>query len=69
MKRNIGNLDKFLRIFFAALFVALYLTGVVKGPIGIIMLLIALMFVVTAVFGICPLYSVFGWTTRKKVSS
>jgi hypothetical protein len=69
MKKNIGNIDKALRIIFSALFVALYLTGVIDGILGIVILAIAAMFLVTAVIGICPLYSVLGWNTGKKASS
>ena len=68
MKMNMGTLDKTLRIIFAALFVALYITGVIRGALGIVILLIAAMFLITSIFGICPLYSVFGWNTRKKAA-
>ncbi len=66
MKKNMGTIDKALRIIFAALSVALYLTGVFKGTLGIIVLLIAAMFLITSIFGICPLYTLFGWNTGKK---
>lgn len=69
MKKNMGALDKALRIIFAALFVALYLTKVVTGTWGIIMLLVAAMFLITTIFGVCPLYTVFSWNTGKKASS
>ena len=68
MKKNMGTLDKAVRIIVAALFAALYLTGVIRGTLGIVILLIAAMFLITSIFGICPLYSVFGWNTGKKAS-
>ena len=68
MKKNMGTLDKTLRIIAAALLVALYLTGVIRGTLGIVILLIATMFLITSIFGICPLYSVFGWSTGKKAA-
>jgi len=68
MKKNMGTLDKTLRIIAAALLVALYLTGVISGTLGIVILLIAAMFLITSIFGICPLYSVFGWSTGKKAA-
>jgi hypothetical protein len=66
MKKNMGSADKVIRIVVAALFAVLYLTGVIKGTLGIILLLIALVFVITSFFGVCPLYSLFGLNTMKK---
>lgn len=69
MKKNMGKIDKALRIISAALLVALYLAGVAKGTLGIIFLAISAMFLVTSILGICPLYTVFGWNTGKKAVS
>jgi|WetSurMetagenome_2_1015567.scaffolds.fasta_scaffold02050_3 hypothetical protein len=68
MKKNLGTLDKALRIISAIALVALYLTGLIRGTLGIIILLIAAMFLVTSILGICPLYPLFGWNTRKKAA-
>ena len=66
MKKNMGTVDKVLRLLGAVLLVVLYLTGVVSGTLGIIFLLIAVMFVVTSILGFCPLYLPFGINTNKK---
>jgi len=66
MKKNMGTVDKVLRLLGAVLLVVLYLTGVVSGVLGIICLLIAVMFVVTSILGFCPLYVPFGFSTNKK---
>ena len=66
MKKNMGTVDKVLRLLGAVLLVVLYLTGVVSGTLGIIFLLIAVMFVVTSILGFCPLYVPLGINTGKK---
>jgi hypothetical protein len=43
----------------------LYFTGVVSGVTGIVLLVMAGIFVLTSLVGICPLYLPFGLKTRK----
>jgi hypothetical protein len=66
MKKNMGAIDRTLRLLVAVVFVVLYLTDVVTGTWGIIMLVIALMFVVTSFLSFCPLYLPFGISTCRK---
>ena len=66
MKKNMGSVDKVLRLIGAVLLVVLYLADVVSGALGIIFLLIAAMFVVTSILGFCPLYVPLGINTGKK---
>ncbi len=65
MKKNIGTIDKVIRIIVAAVFAALYFTGTVSGTPGIILLVLAAVFVLTSLVGTCPLYLPFGINTRK----
>jgi hypothetical protein len=69
MKKNMGSADRIIRWLIAVIFVILYLTKVITGFWGIIMLLVALMFVVTSIFSFCPLYLPFGINTCKKMKS
>ncbi len=66
MKTNMGTTDKTIRLILAVLFAVLYLTGVVKGTLGVILLILAVVFVVTSLIGFCPLYTIFGWNTNLK---
>ena len=66
MKKNMGTIDKVIRILVAVVVVALYFTNVISGTLGIILLALAAVFVVTSVLSICPLYMPFGLNTRKK---
>ena len=64
MKKNVGNTDKVVRILLAAAIVILYFTNVIAGTLGIILLIIAGILVLTSIFGICPLYMLFGINSR-----
>jgi len=65
MKKNLGSTDRFIRILIAVVVAALYVSEVVVGQWGTIILVIAGILVLTAVAGFCPLYSVFGFKTCK----
>ena len=60
-----GTVDKVIRLLVAAVLVVLYFTGVVTGVAGIVMLVVAGVFVLTSIIGICPLYVPFGLKTCK----
>ena len=66
MKKNMGTIDKVIRILVAVVVVTLYFTKVISGTLGVILLALSAVFVVTSVFSICPLYMPFGLSTRKK---
>ena len=66
MKKNMGTVDKTIRIFVAAIVALLYFTGVISGTLAIVLMVFALIFVVTSLISFCPLYSLLGITTRKK---
>jgi hypothetical protein len=66
MKKNIGTLDKVVRILVAVAVVILYFTHIISGTMGIVLLVLAGVFVLTSLVGICPLYLPFGLSTSKK---
>jgi hypothetical protein len=66
MKKNMGTIDKVIRILVAVVVAVLYFTHVISGTLGIILLILASVFVVTSVISFCPLYLPFGLSTRKK---
>jgi ABC-type bacteriocin/lantibiotic exporter with double-glycine peptidase domain len=65
MKKNMGTLDKVLRILVAAVIVGLFFAHVLLGIVGIVLLVLAGIFIVTSVIGFCPLYLPFGISTKK----
>lgn len=66
MKKNVGTIDKAVRILAAVVIAALYFTNVISGTIAIILLALAGIFIVTAFLSFCPIWMAFGISTRKK---
>ena len=66
MKKNMGTVDKVIRILIAVVMVVLFFTHVITGTLGIILLVLAGVFVLTSLISFCPLYLPFGLSTRKK---
>jgi hypothetical protein len=66
MKPNMGSTDKIIRIIIAIVIATLFLTHVISGTLGIILLVLAGIFVLTSFISFCPLYLPFGISTRKK---
>jgi hypothetical protein len=66
MKPNMGNTDKIIRITVAAVIVALYFTNVITDTLGIVLLVVAGVFVLTSLISFCPLYPLLGMNTGKK---
>lgn len=63
MKKNMGAADRIIRLVIAAAFAALYFGNVVTGIWGIILLVLAGVFVVTSLASFCPLYVPMGMST------
>jgi hypothetical protein len=66
MKKNMGFIDKTIRVLIALLFVVLFFTNVISGTFGIILLILSGIFVLTSFIGFCPLYMPFKLSTAKK---
>ena len=66
MKKNMGILDRVIRFAAVIVIAVLYFTGVLNATWAIILGIVALIFLVTSLVGVCPLYMPFGLSTRKK---
>ena len=66
MKKNMGLIDKVIRILIAVVIAILFFTHVISGLLGIILLILAVIFVLTSFLSFCPLYLPFGINTKKK---
>ncbi len=60
---NMGQADRIIRPLLAVVFLLLYLTGTVTGVVGIILLVLAAIFLLTSAIGFCPLYRLLGFNT------
>jgi hypothetical protein len=66
MKKNMGTIDRVIRILLALVVIVLYLTGNITGIAATILGILALVFIVTSLIGFCPLYVLFKISTIKK---
>lgn len=66
LNKNMGTLDRIIRLVIAALIAVLYFTGNLSGVAAIILGIVAVIFIVTSIIGFCPLYLPFGFSTRGK---
>lgn len=58
-----GNADRIIRVIIAAIVGFLYFTGTISGTLGIVLLILAGVFVLTSLISFCPLYAPFGIKT------
>jgi hypothetical protein len=66
MKKNVGTVDKSIRILVAVVVAVLFFTNVLTGTLGIVLLILAVVFVIVSLISFCPLYLPFGINTGKK---
>ena len=66
MKKNMGTIDKVVRILVAIAIAGLYFANILSGTVAIILLILAGVFILTSFMSFCPLYLPFGLSTRKK---
>ncbi len=65
MKKNMGNIDRIVRILIAVVVAALYFTNVISGTLAIVLGVLAIVFLATSMVSFCPLYTIFGLSTCK----
>ncbi len=65
LNKNLGSLDRIIRVILAAIMAVLYFTGTVGGTLGIILLVLAVVFLLTSTVSFCPLYVPFKFSTKK----
>ena len=66
MKKNMGTIDKVVRILAAIVIAGLYFANIISGTVAIVILIIAGIFIFTSFMSFCPLYYPFGISTRKE---
>ncbi|WP_405370122.1 MULTISPECIES: DUF2892 domain-containing protein [unclassified Nonlabens] len=60
MKKNLGTIDRIIRILFAVVVSVLFFTNVVTGTLGVILLIVGGVLLATSFMNFCPLYAVLG---------
>jgi uncharacterized membrane protein YkgB len=65
MKKNMGTIDRVIRLIVVAIIAALYFTGTISGTLAIILGIVAIAFLLTSLIGWCPAYLPFHISTCK----
>ncbi len=65
MKKNMGMIDRGIRLTLAVIVAILYFTGNITGVAAIVLGIFAIIFVITSFIGHCPLYTPIGIKTIK----
>ena len=68
MQKNMGKLDRGIRIAVALVVAVLIATGTLSGVLAIILGVVAAAFVLTSLVGFCPLYAPLGINTCQRKS-
>lgn len=66
MKKNMGSADRIIRISVAIIIAILYFEGLISGTTALILGIVAAIFLLTSFISFCPIYTIFGLSTRKK---
>ena len=66
MKKNMGTIDKVVRLLAAIVVIGLYVGNVISGTVASVLLIVAGIFIATSFLSFCPIYFPFGFSTRKK---
>lgn len=65
MKKNMGNLDKGIRVLVAIAIALLYYFDKIEGTLAYVLMAFAIIFLLTSLVSYCPLYRLFGINTCK----
>lgn len=66
MKKNMGTIDRIIRVSLVVVIAILYFTNVIMGTWAIVLGILAAVLLVTSLIGFCPLYVLFGVSTLKR---
>jgi hypothetical protein len=67
MKKNMGTTDRVVRTFVAILLLILLFSGEITGTVGVILAIVAIVFLITSLVSFCPLYVPMKISTRKEL--
>lgn len=69
MSSNVSGVDRMIRVVIAIAAVVIAFAVGATSVVGIILFIVAAIMLLTAAVGFCPLYRLFGLSTKKKVTA
>jgi len=64
MIKNMGSVDRIVRLVVGAVLIGLFVTGITSGTWGVVSVVVAGVFILTSLVSTCPLYLPFGIRTN-----
>lgn len=64
MTQNVGLVDRSIRLLLAILIVVLFAANRISGWVGTVLGIVAIILALTSLFGVCPLYMLFKFSTK-----
>lgn len=61
-----GSMDKIVRVIVALAIAVLYFMEIISGTVALVLLAVGVIFLLTSLVGVCPLYLPFGISTRPR---
>jgi hypothetical protein len=68
LNKNMGKMDRIVRLVASVAIIALILTGMVSGWLAVILGVLAAILIVTSLVSFCPLYLPFHFSTKRSSS-
>ena len=65
MKKNMGNFDRIFRAGVGIALLVANIKGLISGPVAVAAVVVSVVFLLTSLFGFCPIYALFGSSKRK----
>lgn len=65
MKKNIGKIDKTIRVLISIAIALLYIFNSIEGALAYVLIAVAIVFLLTSLINFCPLYKPFKISTYK----
>lgn len=65
LKMNMSKNDKLIRVLIAFVIAVLFYFQIIKGILGVMLMLLAIVILLTCFFRVCPLYKMCGISTNK----
>ena len=65
MKKNMGKLDRVVRLIIAIAVLILSLTTIIPKTFSVLGFIVAAILILTSIFSFCPIYVPFGYCTNK----
>lgn len=69
MLKNMGTADRVIRTIIALVVGWLYFTDRIPGTLGVVLLVVAVVFLATSFIGVCPAYLPFKISTKGKTGT